>query len=65
MDYHIRVKLDPQFSGLVDDANINGYFVVKRICEVAMTPWTVQAAVEFIVTFTGLAISFTNNRYAT
>lgn len=46
MDYHLRVKLDPQFGGLVNDANINGYLVVEPICEAPMTHRTTQAAID-------------------
>jgi hypothetical protein len=39
-DFHIRVRLDPQFSNLINSANINGQFgdlVVEPICQHSIT----------------------------
>ena len=50
-DFHIRVKLDPQFSDLINSANINGQFgdlVVEPICVNKVTqPSAVSACQDF------------------
>lgn len=50
-DFHIRVKLDPQFSDLINSANINGQFgdlVVEPICVNRVTqPSAISACQDF------------------
>ena len=39
-DYHIRLKLDPQFSGLINSRNVSGEhgdLVLEPVCEHAVT----------------------------
>ena len=48
-DYHIRVKLDPQFSGMINSANINGQFgdlVVEPICVNKVTQSSAMSACQ-------------------
>ena len=45
-DYHVRVKLDPEFSDLINSANVNGQFgdlVVEPIC---VNPVTQASAIS-------------------
>jgi hypothetical protein len=50
-DYHFRVKLDPQFSDLINSANVNGQFgdlVVEPICVNPVTqPSAISACQNF------------------
>ena len=50
-DYHIRVKLDPEFSDLINSANVNGQFgslVVEPICVNPVTqPSAISACENF------------------
>lgn len=50
-DFHIRVKLDPEFSDLINSANINGQFgdlVVEPICVNKVTqPSAISACQDF------------------
>jgi hypothetical protein len=50
-DYHIRVKLDPEFSDLINSANVNGQFgdlVMEPICVNPVTqPSAIAACQDF------------------
>jgi hypothetical protein len=45
-DYHIRVKLDPQFSDLINSANVNGQFGDLVVEPIFVNPVTQPSAIS-------------------